>query len=498
MSSRVTQCPKCQTSFRVTDAQLDIANGAVRCGSCLHIFNAPEHWIDEKQIAASSSSAASAPVSTNDSFDDPLDDDDFMIGDDIDTEGLFEDEPEQTEPEPSNELDDELMFQDTEQQPIIQHDDELFPDLTTAGSSNTDTQNIDEQQDNTEDDDLIFDDTAAQTSIIEPSDQDLFSDVTEDLFTADDIDVDSNLSDSFLEMDTWEESPTAVFKDLDDISDDIEDDADSWAEKLLHEDDEEELVEESLPVDLHPDILDSAPEAPSEPELDPDLVALLNEAPEHDYNIDSQTSSHAVIDEQLLSSNQSFSAGERIGEEPEAPPLISAIEPEPVEIVKAPSEKNLSRWLWRAAILLAALALPWQHISHNYDKLARNEAYRPLFKTLCGITGCKLPKLHDVGLIKSSNLMVRSHPKAANALVVDAMMTNQASFQQPFPLLELQFTDIHGQIVAGRRFAPSDYIAGELLGRKSMPAKQPIHISLEIIDPGSAAVNYQLRFLPNH
>jgi hypothetical protein len=93
--------------------------------------------------------------------------------------------------------------------------------------------------------------------------------------------------------------------------------------------------------------------------------------------------------------------------------------------------------------------------------------------------------------------MVRSHPKASNALVVDAMVTNQAKFQQPFPMLELQFTDIEGKIVAGRRFAPSDYVAGELLGRKLMPAKQPIHISLEIIDPGSAAVNYQLRFLPN-
>lgn len=92
--------------------------------------------------------------------------------------------------------------------------------------------------------------------------------------------------------------------------------------------------------------------------------------------------------------------------------------------------------------------------------------------------------------------MVRSHPKAQNALVVDAMMTNLASFQQPFPLLELQFTDIDGQIIAGRRFSPSDYLAGELTGRSMMPAKQPIHISLDIIDPGSAAVNYQLRFLP--
>jgi len=36
----ITQCPKCLTSFRATDAQLTIAGGSVRCGSCLHVFNA--------------------------------------------------------------------------------------------------------------------------------------------------------------------------------------------------------------------------------------------------------------------------------------------------------------------------------------------------------------------------------------------------------------------------------------------------------------------------
>ena len=36
----VTRCPKCQTQFRVTSSQLHVATGSVRCGSCLHVFNA--------------------------------------------------------------------------------------------------------------------------------------------------------------------------------------------------------------------------------------------------------------------------------------------------------------------------------------------------------------------------------------------------------------------------------------------------------------------------
>ena len=488
MSSRVTQCPKCQTSFRVTDAQLDIANGAVRCGSCLHIFNAPEHWIGDSTEAQPSPEPVSNP---DDSFGDLMaEDDDFAIDDNFDTDQLFaddEDDPLISDSEPDTD-DDDFLIQDTTQRPIIEPDDLSLP---------------------AEEETLRFEDTAAQDSLFEGMEDGLF-----DENTGDTLDLDGDLSDSFLDMDSWEESPTAVFKELDDItSDDDLNETDSWAEQLLADDEPEEDIVEEEPIDLHPDFLDSAPEAPAGPELDPDLVALLNEAPEHDYDIQSQTTAQPAISEQdineleqLQAQADSFSAGDRIGHEApnlsepaqvQPKPLISGIEPEPVEMIKPKVERNYGSWLWRAAILVGVLALPWQYIQYNYETLARSDSYRPLFKTVCGFTGCKLPELHDVGLIRSSNLMVRSHPKAANALVVDAMMTNQAKFKQPFPMLELQFTDINGQIVAGRRFAPSDYVAGELLGMTMMPAKQPIHISLQIIDPGSAAVNYQLRFLPN-
>ena len=38
----VTHCPKCKTSFRVTSSQLHATTGSVRCGSCMHVFNALE------------------------------------------------------------------------------------------------------------------------------------------------------------------------------------------------------------------------------------------------------------------------------------------------------------------------------------------------------------------------------------------------------------------------------------------------------------------------
>ncbi|GGC62948.1 DUF3426 domain-containing protein [Marinobacter halophilus] len=44
-SSLQTQCPNCETRFRVTDEQLSIAGGKVRCGSCMKVFNAVEHQV---------------------------------------------------------------------------------------------------------------------------------------------------------------------------------------------------------------------------------------------------------------------------------------------------------------------------------------------------------------------------------------------------------------------------------------------------------------------
>ena len=41
-----TQCPQCRTAFRVSDEQLGLADGKVRCGQCLHVFVATEHFLD--------------------------------------------------------------------------------------------------------------------------------------------------------------------------------------------------------------------------------------------------------------------------------------------------------------------------------------------------------------------------------------------------------------------------------------------------------------------
>jgi predicted Zn finger-like uncharacterized protein len=55
---QTTQCPNCQTRFNVTDEQLSMASGRVRCGRCSHVFNAREQIEQARRDAALLAEAA--------------------------------------------------------------------------------------------------------------------------------------------------------------------------------------------------------------------------------------------------------------------------------------------------------------------------------------------------------------------------------------------------------------------------------------------------------
>jgi predicted Zn finger-like uncharacterized protein len=54
----LTQCPNCQTTFRVTTEILRVADGQVRCGRCQTQFDALERLIDENEAADAQASHA--------------------------------------------------------------------------------------------------------------------------------------------------------------------------------------------------------------------------------------------------------------------------------------------------------------------------------------------------------------------------------------------------------------------------------------------------------
>lgn len=151
---------------------------------------------------------------------------------------------------------------------------------------------------------------------------------------------------------------------------------------------------------------------------------------------------------------------------------------------------------WGALCAVFAVLLLAQYLVFNFETLARDSTWRGVYEVACGAFGCEVPGESDVARIQGANLVVRSHPSVPGALVVDAIVYNRAPFAQPYPDLELSFSDGAGNLLAGRVFRPSEYLQGELTGSESMPPNTPVHLTLELVDPGSEAVNYEVRFLP--
>ncbi|MFT5691146.1 MAG: putative Zn finger-like uncharacterized protein [Oceanicoccus sp.] len=509
MTNRVTRCPKCMTSFRVTEVQLNIADGAVRCGSCLHIFHAPGHWLDDdvnretianNDVAVNGGSTSLTTVLTQANTSD-----DDKIFTDTSEQPAFEESIDSDVRDFESALDDfgdDVEFAHIGEKNALEEDGkEIFDvknDLELPRETASSEEPVDSPEESTFDEDMLeqamsgvglFDDGEFDDIIFE-DDESIQDQLAEGTFGIKDVDIDDSTheyqSDKNLYSGTFSgleapkiHSASNVSQQSHEIVDNGEETFENRAKTQLNrlEDDSHE----SVTIERFPDI-------------DGDLSDDRNPPPhsedtrnEHEgANFTAPSAAQKEDDIQ----GESIVAGDRIGNDTN--PLLSNIEPEPVEIA---SQKTGNRWIhrgWIASIILALTVLIAQYIFFNFDRFSRDESLRPLLTSMCNFAGCSVTRLSNIRLIKSSNLVIRSHPKTAKALIVDAIITNRANFAQDFPIIELQFTDLNENIIASRRFSPEEYVRGELTGNNILPSKQPIYISLEIVDPGLEAVSYQL------
>ena len=70
-------------------------------------------------------------------------------------------------------------------------------------------------------------------------------------------------------------------------------------------------------------------------------------------------------------------------------------------------------------------------------------------------------------------------------------MINRADHVQAYPGLQITFMDLNSQLVAMRRFMPADYLAAGVNVEAGIPANTPIEVELQLIDPGSKAINFE-------
>ena len=406
--SFVTQCPHCQARFRVNHAQLSVARGVVRCGSCLQVFNAVRQLLEQRastttaepELPSSVEQAPEAPRAISQKQ---------WTAEELDLDNL--------------DLDQELAKLERRE---IQHTQPLGAERRQPG---TDRRQKDEPLSASRDTVKAEEEKWAASLFSEPPEERL---------------------------------PAA------------ENDAEPTNAPATRQ-----RTEPSM--SFHTDDLDDEPplrSTPDEDDIDPPFTPLTHAAEEPEP------------EERPAPRRKRPRASTSVHDE-----VLQDLEDDPLHLYAQKRPQGWGRRLiWILLVLIAAAGLAGQYIAYQFDDLARQDAYRPWFQQLCPTLGCTVPSRVDIAHIKSSNLVVRSHPEFAGALVVDAIIYNRATFSQPFPLLELRFADLNGSLIASRRFKPAEYLSGELAGVSEMPSQTPIHISLDILDPGNKAVNYSLSF----
>ena len=435
MSDSITRCPNCQTAFRITDAHLKSAKGSVRCGSCLKVFNALDHL-----TIAPVKKPAKPRLQEKDK------EADFLISDSMElNQDNYSDEFTENVLRKNAKSDEgsNLFERETE---LDDGDDEPTPDESWALGL-------------MEDDDGDNDQTPQAPAETEGKVKEEQSPL-----------IDNNAT-SNIDAEQKKRQESNAFDQLYNPS-----------KFTLVDDDNAQQHTEQDQIDAYPEHNESDDEISSQDYQEYDSAIFEN--PDETDTADQIYQEDNYDEPNIGSANSAH--------------FLDAIEPEPVEF--AYKEKR-SFWhsniLWSGLAGLAGITLLMQVAWINADTYARHESYRPYYQAVCDRIGCELPAQIDLSQISFRNIVVRGHNLDPNALRVDFLIQNSAFFEQPFPSVELVFTNTKNSALASRCFTPEEYLSGELLGRNLMPVKQPIHIELAISDPGAEAVGYQLQLCQN-
>lgn len=145
-----------------------------------------------------------------------------------------------------------------------------------------------------------------------------------------------------------------------------------------------------------------------------------------------------------------------------------------------------------ASLLMLALLVAQYGYYERYD-LAKNPTYRPWLERMCVYLDCRLPPRRDTAAFELQERDVRYHPEYAGALLISGTFINRAAFAQPYPTVEVLLRDVNGDVVAGRRFSPAEYMQGGPKAALLEPGTEA-QLLLEVSDPGNQAVSFEFNF----
>jgi len=601
-----TCCPICKTNFNVTEAQLQVAQGKVRCGSCKNVFNARQHihyrplkptkpvtppaQTDKTEIIPEQTQAktdfsftadktndkpaeqTTAPASdkkektsdidaifnaldtqlTSGTYIDiakPVEEDIREADFDVDFESEGTDQEKSSKPD-INITEKNIANQETldtnndTMEPDVEVDDVHLDSSTEINKSlkeKVSTKQPAGRQQHTfdfislpDEPNLSEEDEQQLASVNKPLEEKKQDESSKNAALHEAIDniikVDNNTTTPYEEHDDdhfvieMQTHPDVELVDEDDIDklfastdslkiSDLKFDkfkADNHASEGIASTNDESTLDEAHDADVEAEseeelaVIEYHEEETrdfnqqAEEQLNPDN--FLSDAERFDEQpvdeFDSETENEYDVDNNQKEQIENFEEEIVLSSEPEPETNIPHRLRDAVASLEQPEISTGKKLAYIVASAVLILVLLFQLVLFKSTTLANSfPALQPMLVSMCNKLPCRYTGNHNSKQIKILNRDVRLHPKIKGALLISATIMNQASYTQPYPTILLKFTDLTGSTVAQRYFLPKEYLG--LLNKPFalMPSKKPVQLNIEILDPGSDAINFQFFFL---
>ena len=473
-----TQCPECETTFRLGANDLRRAKGKVRCGDCNAVFNALEYLAEEVTETADATSDAAADGWTNsaanpagdvepdlDEYETSAYTDVPYTGADDDLDHDEDDEDEDggsilyiadDESDRADDIDDPEATDDPGDDPGDDPDDNLEDD------------DEDGDDDGDDDDDSEFDDAVwesipgvgadtirADTDDAQATPDDELRDADDD--AAEDVESDENLDD--LEFNVPEDKWTNFFGPL--PKGQV---AAVWKPPALAADDDDFDHEEEVDDDGY----NEPAETGSEDAWGALAVDQDDSAAEFDNQLDDE--SDADDEDQDADEADEFAPAWREAEQRSALARFTPI-----------------------GVTLLALALVTQLIHYNRDSLAANPEYGATLRNVYATLGSELYPLWNVNDYEIRGSEAIAGETGVDILDIRAQIANIGDNPAGLPRLRVVLRDRWANPVAAQDFGPREYAnAGTLPNDGLLQPGDVIGAHISIQDPGSGAQGFEL------
>ena len=503
----ITECPACTTRFQVTKGQLKIANGKVRCGSCLEVFNAEVYRCDdipdtvellqetEKQAESIKEATTEAPTrgaaiknasalskQPHESLFNELKLPDFEAPtksfSDIDTEytehaieelmsGHYDVESDTFDPEPGEPIPVDPMPADSEPG----NSDLCVPEPSDADLEQPVQKLISEIQNTVSPE-------APPSKTGKPD-----REIPANQATSPDIDTASTVDESLSTSSGYESEMSSSHELINSPEPTISPELKSSLGLTNSPEPDSNLESNNSPE------LKSSPELTNSPEPDSSLES--KNSPEPNNSLESKSSPEPNNSPELANDSE-LNIPEQHQNTGSTSPKASVrpFQTEPV-MIKTIREKQQRPIGYSLASLALVILLAGQYLWFNRQNLSVIPELTPAYQSICNQLPCNLEVPIVLSAISTRQLIVRNHKEYQGALTVDLLLENHAGFIQPYPAVQLSFSDRKGQQISQRTFQPKDFLNTKVAEPMQMPTAIPVQISFNILDPGQRAVSYE-------